>query len=817
VPQIGSGAQASQAVVLQGGAGTADFTLDYTSDKAIDLKLFAASSVDETSCVTLTAPKISFRFEGAPQNPPASAGSKQTFEIAADISNLTSSAAARIHIYYGNVKVGDIEAVAADAPINISIDGEGSANTPLVLSRNSNPTITLKNGDPISYPLAWNFQVRGKTQTGALILPASGRSTIALGQVYGEYSFGDYLRSSPQSGLLQLSLNVPAIQKIQPQTTHSLPVNLTMRPIGSNAGTIVSDSYVAIFLFLGAFLSVLASSLLPNSLRKASLRGQLNDLADRTSSVSTRVDSYLRVLLRLERKKIDIQLRAAKPISLSMSASLDSVSSDIDTLTKRVTVAERMDELRRQLEIASATAPPSVISDVDAKLQAAADQMHSFALPDENVAAANKCLDDASALLAGAKDLSIMAKQIAGNFKDLKTRIAAFPLVYMDLATALPGIFAILIGKFDDPTNITWTMTYAIDHDIAAINAALDYAVVRASVPQAASQNCLAPHTVNSTRVTEHECELLTLLGTMSWQALRDARTLVREMREDIYEKDMIEEIGKPGQAEIVLDTQVPRPYLPVNFSINFKNRWFNGAAAIDRLSCHWEFPLGLDEQGWKVCHFFLGIPEEEKNGKTKSLPAPGETPSQHKIEVKVTVQSQKAVKAPASLAPDETSSAAAGIKAAPSISPLTAPSKSGAPAASEASPVGTAEILPPAASEAAAASVAAPPVAAFPPSPPPGKPNGDVPKQQVLTCMIEIQPPAPARRSSRTVAEALRFWIAFGVALAGLLSGAVDQLQKLDLVPATLVIIALGFGADAVKNLLTQSPSPQAPNKART
>ena len=45
-----------------------------------------------------------------------------------------------------------------------------------------------------------------------------------------------------------------------------------------------------------------------------------------------------------------------------------------------------------------------------------------------------------------------------------------------------------------------------------------------------------------------------------------------------------------------------------------------------------------------------------------------------------------------------------------------------------------------------------------------------------------------------------LRFAIAFGVALAGLLSGGIEQIGKLDLIPVTLATAGLGFTAGAVK-----------------
>ena len=74
----------------------------------------------------------------------------------------------------------------------------------------------------------------------------------------------------------------------------------------------------------------------------------------------------------------------------------------------------------------------------------------------------------------------------------------------------------------------------------------------------------------------------------------------------------------------------------------------------------------------------------------------------------------------------------------------------------------------------------------------------------------IEVQPDNPQPERSGARADLLRSAIAFGVALAGLKSGALDQLAKLGFVQATVAIVALGFGADTVKNVLTQSSKPQ-------
>jgi hypothetical protein len=42
-------------------------------------------------------------------------------------------------------------------------------------------------------------------------------------------------------------------------------------------------------------------------------------------------------------------------------------------------------------------------------------------------------------------------------------------------------------------------------------------------------------------------------------------------------------------------------------------------------------------------------------------------------------------------------------------------------------------------------------------------------------------------------------------VALVALVAGARDQLLKLDILPGLVAVFLLGFGADSIKNLLTQ------------
>lgn len=737
--------QCNPVAILQAGSGVVELVVHNDDEKnPVTLALSPGVVVDETSRIAAGTAKVAFPVEGqqaktgGPQTAaeasqkPAAAGAAangssislaagHTVRVQAQISGVSGVSSARIPVFNGTAPFTEIEAVAADAPLNVVIDGNGSSGTPLVFheteNEGSNPTnrttLTLKNNDLQTYPLKWTFTYRGMTATGTVTLLPKASLPIDLVPSGDIYLATDRIHPSTQTGHMRLELNLPVNAGSQILPTRDLDVNLSIHPWSPTWTAIIANLYVAVVLFFGALISLLANAWIPNTLRKSALHSQLKDLANRTSSISDRVDSYLRVLLRLERKKIEVALSETGPLVLGIAARLDDVSTGMDQLSKRVTAAERLDSLRRKLENSYATTPPSVVQAVNAKLQSAADQLGNFALSDDNVAAANKSLDGAQATLDGVSDAVALAKQTAENFSNLKKRVQSFNSPYADLQAALPGIFSILSQPFDDAQYITAPMIYGIDHRIAAINLALDCAVVRASA--ATGRPAINPDKVQ---------ELEDLLQNVAWQPLREAQMLVQEMREGVYESDVLEEVGKDGQTSLCFDSQKTRPYLPVNFCIEFKDPRFSGAAAMNRLWFQWKFPNGLNEKGPKVCHYFQGD-EPAANGKPLEKHGWRRTTKAHDVRIEVTVQSQRAA--------------------------LTLPAKT-------------------------------------------------------LTRDIEVQGRSRSTDRSRAFAEALQFFIAFGAALAGMLAGGESQLEKLDILPATFAIFALGFGADTIKNLLTQS-----------
>ena len=85
---------------------------------------------------------------------------------------------------------------------------------------------------------------------------------------------------------------------------------------------------------------------------------------------------------------------------------------------------------------------------------------------------------------------------------------------------------------------------------------------------------------------------------------------------------------------------------LPVFFSITFKDSRFSGAAALQRMICHWSFPDGLQEYGWKVCHYFSGekVPQSAGSGSAAAGGASPGTPDLTGYEIEVAGERHAAI-----------------------------------------------------------------------------------------------------------------------------------------------------------------------------
>ena len=122
----------------------------------------------------------------------------------------------------------------------------------------------------------------------------------------------------------------------------------------------------------GGICSLIVSFGLPNRLRALTIKEGLDSLARRISGISNQIDSRLRVLMRVERLRLDALLKTRKPYSPDFADVVTQCTDGLATLTLRTEIAEQLDMLRHRFaELESQSPSPSVIDRTDAALQAA--------------------------------------------------------------------------------------------------------------------------------------------------------------------------------------------------------------------------------------------------------------------------------------------------------------------------------------------------------------------------------------------------------------------------------------------------------------
>ncbi|MGB7191173.1 MAG: hypothetical protein WBD10_13610, partial [Acidobacteriaceae bacterium] len=150
-------------VVLRNGAGSAVFTVTNAGAAAAPLALRTGPfSDDATQMLAGSSAKVTFAWDtGAPL--PLSIGPGATLRIVASVSGMSGSSVASAPLLDGGAQLGRLQVVEIDAPLDLSIVGNGGSDQRLVLSKGDDAVVRVKNNDGEAYPLDWAFEIDGRT------------------------------------------------------------------------------------------------------------------------------------------------------------------------------------------------------------------------------------------------------------------------------------------------------------------------------------------------------------------------------------------------------------------------------------------------------------------------------------------------------------------------------------------------------------------------------------------------------------------------------------------------------------------------------
>jgi len=176
-------------------------------------------------------------------------------------------------------------------------------------------------------------------------------------------------------------------------------------------------------LILGGLSSVALNFLLPNAVRRARLREEIKKLRTLTRGISPRVDSRLRVDLGVERLRILAALEERSWASLELSATLVREAANLKRLTRRVELTRTLDDRLKQREILqdSGWAPPSLLREASLQLGKAAARLSDTAIEDAEILQARTSIEQGGRQLdeIGQENEEFAAK-LAGSIKRLR-------------------------------------------------------------------------------------------------------------------------------------------------------------------------------------------------------------------------------------------------------------------------------------------------------------------------------------------------------------------------------------------------------------
>ena len=607
--------------------------------------------------------------------------------------------------------------------------------------------VVIKNDDPVAYPLIWRLSINGEEVCGGqFTLAASGVGVLRCKASipFSPSRVQDFIKEQAAKGNMvllygQTPNGVPDLAS--PWKT--IPIQqATLTWAGPFTRQTTSYILIIVVLILGGLASLVLSHALPNRLQKLNVREQLDRIARTAADLSSNVESKLQVMLRVERSRLSELLQSRTTISPDFDSIAKRCCEATAKLASRVALVPQLDIVLGQLSKARGeSAPPTLIDDIDASLKKANLLLSKGQPADEDLAAAQATIVDAAGKVDNLRQPDVTfgeklrkrALQVKADIdQNLKDKSEAFKR----LNNALPGLYATLDRVPPGENELTPDRYTLTDMAIEKILLIKEYARTFELTTDAERLD----------RLQQREPALRKSLQLNSWESLRSARLLVREMGDDVY-PERFDEVLRAQEASIDMDPNVANERSQVEFCVCFQNAIVNSAAAREELTCNWDFGDGWRETGWTVAHYF----------QLRGANQPG-----------VDLQSTQSATEGDNLPPRH------GTGEAKIIVP---PSKSPQYTVTATFITAAGKLL--------------------------ADPTTNQPVKLVKT--VEVMPSA---RSSvfgeRSRTEGLKLGAALLIAIFGLIAGAQEQLLKLDILPGLIAVFLVGFGADTIKSLLT-------------
>lgn len=595
-----------------------------------------------------------FRFDGdhlgidgkATLGPPTTAGRDQySLTVAAgaavpvriDVAGFVEAGPATARLLADGVPIGNITALRSDVPFTVKLDGtpaerpevtfqsiprrpwtfagdfvRSAFGAPSDSQANAGlePTqVVVRNDDPLTYVVDWKVVVNGVTVAGdrSVTLTRNAQTTIAVTPATAWFRGPtSYLKDDLQDGTLVLRFPPTSMAADRALASKALPLRARLRSGSTLHQTAIGTGLVALLVFLGGLSSLLLRFWVPNRVAGIDVQEQLKAIADRTRSLSSSLDSSVRVLVRVQRHRL-VELATSRiPFSPDWGSTLADCTRRIGVLARQLDLLETIDRLAaavlkfRMDHIAAG--PPTLLDEVQARLTMATETLRSAEPKDADLQAAQAAVGDVDALLRTIrKSNPTFETELIGRFTRIQPAAGGIPAGNPTRARLAPllGLTAALSMPIPVSGTIDVKDYAALDLLALRLDLLVKYVKFFDSRPAAVRAALTVPD--------GPEARLLKSLDVDGWVWFQDATFVHSQIVQGLFVDDVLVQL-RASEIDIVPSPQEASPYEPVRFRAWFRSDLVGRSAGREDITCHWTFlhqSIEWTEDGWEVWHYF--------------------------------------------------------------------------------------------------------------------------------------------------------------------------------------------------------------------
>jgi hypothetical protein len=526
-------------------------------------------------------------------------------------------------------------AVRIPATYGVQIEATGDATPEIVFSRGGKTLVRVLNNDAMNYRFQWQLRVGNLLLTSNnpyIDLPGHGSAYLDLTDAAPPVSLSDggTIKDQLSPGELVFQPILDADVGLPPIAPKILPVHLRLQYWGGALQQASNIFWVFLLLTLGGMTSIWVHCGMPNTTRALAMTRSVAELQAKLEGIGPDITSHWRVMLAGRLAGIETDLRSTWWIFPSFAATLDASGKELQMVTEWVNVAYDVSMvLHGAREKTQNGIPPTVLARIRDRCNCALSHFESgFTTPDEQ----QHMRDDLKAaqeyLTAGSEGgtLPDLEREIQEREARLGPRMDSIEGVFPNRYDALCAQVRSQTGKQAGPAAYLDRDTLSLKVDLlcqvgdlmkragtaAAAPAVAAAAAAGGATPSLATPSLATPSLATSSLATPSSLEnnlprFLDYIRSDAPETLRLARLFVTEMRQDIYETDLLQEIkASPPRVTVLRDPLECDCGTPVHFSVRFHRQRLNEAAAATEWSCVWDFgDCSIQETGWEVYHWF--------------------------------------------------------------------------------------------------------------------------------------------------------------------------------------------------------------------